>query len=356
MTPLVLLALLQEDFAPTWEKIATTIRAGYYARVARHDEMEARLAKYAPLAKAAGSRAEFESRVNAMIAEFHDSHFELFSDADQGYYTMTSLVEGDKAPALPNVGAWFAPSPDGYTVQMVLEGGEAARAGLRVGDLVERVDARPFTPVASLAASVGSDVTLHFRRAGKDSQASVKVGRAPAMRMFLDATLASRRTIERKGKRFGYIHLWTQGNDGFQKALTDAVAAARETDGFILDLRGGFGGYPYGYDAPFAKGAYEKPLVVIVDHGSRSAKEVLSYNLQKSGRATIVGERTAGAVLGTSPVRINAWSYLEVPMIDWRIGDVRLEGQGVVPDVSVRTGEDPIAKAVEILSVERIKV
>ena len=63
-----------------------------------------------------------------MIAEFKDSHFDFYSDEDQGYYLMDGF---SKDPAsMPEVGAWFKKTGDLYTVQMVLDGTQAQEVGL----------------------------------------------------------------------------------------------------------------------------------------------------------------------------------------------------------------------------------
>jgi carboxyl-terminal processing protease len=352
---LMALLLPKEDFAPVWDKVETSIRRGYYARETRHEEMERLLTKYAPAARAATSRAEFDTAVDSMIAEFHDSHFDFMTRDEQGYYMMDSLARGDQAEAMPQIGAWFRRAPDGYTVQMVLDGSAAEKAGLRPGDVVAAVDGQPFTPIASLRDSVGKIVRLAYVRGKEHSETQAAITQTTALKMFLDATLASAHTIDRSGKRIGYLHLWTQASPAFSKALSDALKDRfRDTDGFILDLRGGFGGRPEGFSEPFAKGAYDKPLAVVIDHGSRSAKELLSYQLQRSHRATLVGETTAGNVLGTRPLRINDWSYLEIPMMDIKVGGVRLEGKGVTPDVEVPSGIDPVERAAEILTATRV--
>ena len=356
MSPLVLFVLLREDFSPTWDRVASAIRTDYYARRTRHDEMERLLAKTAPLARSAPTRAAFASVVNAMIAAFGDSHFEFTTPRDQAYYLMDALAQGDKAATMPQIGAWFRKDADGYTVSMILDGSAAERAGLRVGDRVTRVDGKPFSPVDGFKGDVGRNARLTYRRDGREAEADVAVARTTALRMFLDATLASRRVVERGGKRFGVFHLWTQTTHDFEWALVGALVASRTLDGFVLDLRAGFGGHVEGFTEAFGKGEYEGPLVVVVDRGSRSAKEVLSYQLQRSGRATIVGETTAGDVLGASPRRIEDWAYLELPVEDVVVGGVRLEGRGVVPDVAVPPGEDPIDRAVGILARPRIRV
>ena len=344
--------LLREDFAPVWDKVAAAIRTGYYARDRRRAEMEALLAKTAPLARAALDRRAFEDAVNRMIAEFGDSHFELLSDEDQGYYLMDGLAKGAKALTMPQVGAWFRRAPDGYTVQMLLEGGAAERAGLRVGDLVTRVGGRPFTPVRALEDEIGKHPRLGYRREGQEAETAVDVTRSTVRAMFLGATLASRRTVERAGKRIVILHLWTQVGPEFEKALADALEEAKKADGFVLDLRGGFGGYVGEFVAPLR--AYGKPLAVVIDRGSRSAKELLSFTLQRERRATLVGERTAGNVLGTAPTRLTDWAYLEIPRVDYVVGGVRLEGNGVAPDVEVPKDKDPVERAIMIVSGTRV--
>lgn len=367
MAPLIALVLLSQtptDFAPVWDKVASSIRTRYYARDTRKVEMDALLAKYEPIAKAAKDREAFDAALGDMIAEFHDSHFDYLTEDEQGYYLMDGLLRRDKAATMPQIGAWFRKGADGYTVQMVLEGGEAARVGLRPGDLVTQVDGAPFTPVASLKGKEGNMATLTYRRGAQETTVSVKVVPTGALAMFLDASRTSTQVIERDGKKLGYFHLWTQANDDFRNALSAAVyGKLRDTDGFILDLRSGFGGRPEGFADPFfrpeatmewkssgmAKGVsqlfgYGRPLVVLTDRGSRSAKEILSFILKSSGRATLVGETTAGNVLGTSPYRVNDWSYLEIPMVDVTVDHERLEGKGVSPNVAVEPGFDNAGK------------
>jgi carboxyl-terminal processing protease len=342
------------SYSVAWDKVQSAIETRYYARGARKAEMERLLAKYGPRAKGATSDEGFEAAVNSMIGEFKDSHFELFTKDDQGFYLMDGLMHRSGAAPMPEVGAWFKKDGPGYQVRMVLDGGEAQKAGLRKGDIVTLVDGKPFTPVASIQDKVGQSVHLTVDRDGTMLPADVRVQKEGALEMFLDASRDSARIIDRNGKKIGYFHLWTQANDDFKNALSGAVyGKLKDTDAFILDLRDGFGGRPEGYADPFYRPeahiewktsptqgmtelfGYARPLVVLINDGSRSAKEVLSFIIKKSHRAVLVGSTTAGNVLGTFPMRVNDWSYLEIPMVDVVTDGVRLEGKGVSPDLPV---------------------
>jgi carboxyl-terminal processing protease len=362
-----------DDFKSLWDKVESSISMRYYDRVARKDEMAKLFEKYGKLARNAKSRGEFSDTVNAMIRDFGDSHFDFLTTEDQGFFTFKSLADPN-VPDSPHIGAWFKRTSDGYTVQMVLDGMPAESAGIRKGDLIVKIGGRPFTPISSLKDFVGKKADLTIRRNGETIQKSVDVRAAKGMNLFLEATRNSVRILEHEGKKIGYIHLWTMAGDDFRNALSNAVyGRLKDTDGFILDIRDGFGGRPEGFGDPFFRPeaslewrfgpsagmtqlfGYGRPLVVIINEGSRSAKEVFSHIIKKSRRGILVGTTTAGHVLGTTPLALEDWAMLEIPMVDVLADGVRIEGKGVSPDVEVKpefdeTGKDlHLAKALEVV-------
>lgn len=364
------------DFARAWTGIRNAIESRYYARTEQHDKMLTLLTKYEAKAKVAKDRPEFEKDVNDMISDFGDSHFGFFTKSDQGFYLMQSLVKKDSTE-MAHVGAWFKPEGGGYAIQMLLNGGSADGAGLRKGDVVTQIDGQPFTPVDSLMDKVGKKVTLSFTRAGKPMTAEVEVHKANGHDFFLNATKASEKIIDYNGKKYAYIHLWTMADEEEKSALAGSVIGMfRDTDGFILDIRDGFGGRPEGFGDPFFRPevklawqtplftqnelfGYQRPLVLLINKGSRSAKEVFSFIMKRSKRATLVGETTGGNVLGTFPSPVGDWGYLEIPMVDVKADGVRLEKVGVAPDVAVSkefddAGKDQyLAEALKILSKKK---
>ncbi|WP_459616437.1 trypsin-like peptidase domain-containing protein [Bordetella sp. 2513F-2] len=73
----------------------------------------------------------------------------------------------------------------GVVIAGVMRGGPAGRAGLRVGDIVQRVDDTPISDTTAMLALIaalppGEVVTLHVLRGGKPAQVRVTVGTRPA--------------------------------------------------------------------------------------------------------------------------------------------------------------------------------
>jgi C-terminal processing protease CtpA/Prc len=104
-------------------------------------------------------------------------------------------------------------------------------------------------------------------------------------------------------------------------------------------------------------------VVAVVDAQSGSAAEVLAYLLQMRKRGTLVGDRTAGAVMEARgyPHRVGtevvAFYYMQVTVADLVFADgTRLEGRGVIPDeivlpsgADLRAGRDPaLARAMTL--------
>ncbi|GAA0473497.1 hypothetical protein GCM10009096_13510 [Parasphingorhabdus litoris] len=86
-----------------------------------------------------------------------------------------------------------------------------------------------------------------------------------------------------------------------------------------------------------SKRLMDKPVYILTGSTSFSSAEWFSYTLQKLGRATLIGERTAGGAHPVTRVPIDDEFFLQTP-----IGEIRdpvdksdFEGQGVVPDHQV---------------------
>jgi len=328
-------------------------------------------ATYKPLANQAQSQAELAQVINQMLDELNTSHTHFYTPEDPAYYQLLGIfftlipetrqrLEDylpDGKPQYSGIGIFTVQQDDATFVRAVLDGSPAEAAGVLVGDRLLSVDGQPFHPINSFFGKAEQPVTLLVQRS-PDRQVELTV--TPRLfdgtEMFLDAMKASVQAIERDGKQIGYVHLWSYAGKQFHDALKAELfyGQLKGVDSFVLDLRDGWGGASASYlnlYAPYnlritgatrdrppvtSNSAWSKPVVMLVNEGSRSGKEILAYGFRKYGIGPVVGTKTAGAVVGGNLRVMDDGSILYLAYADIQVdGDVRLEGVGVKPDVEV---------------------
>ena len=303
------------------------------------------------------SKAEFEALINRMLGELHASHTAYVTDDDIEYFMLPSVLHQDmNGHQTEHIGIMGSQEGNEFVVAGVLEGGPAGRAGIQSGDRLVLADGQPFRSAGSFRGKEGSAVTVKFTRGRDPSVRSVSVTpvKQNILRAFLEATDKSVKVVTVNGKRLGYVHLWTMANEAFRAALERTVERRlHDTEGLILDLRDGYGGSPWNYGDVFFRpditweqqsrgfgaikrySGYGKPMVVLINQGTRSAKEFLSYEFKTTHRAKLVGTRTAGAFLGAGGFDVGKDGLLELPILGLKIDGKLLEHNGVAPDVAV---------------------
>jgi carboxyl-terminal processing protease len=81
-------------------------------------------------------------------------------------------------------------------------------------------------------------------------------------------------------------------------------------------------------------------VYLLIDGRSGSASEPLAHVLRATGRATLIGENTAGAMLSAPPHHVGDGWILVLPESDYFTEEgIRLEGRGVAPHISVRSAD-----------------
>jgi carboxyl-terminal processing protease len=154
-----------------------------------------------------------------------------------------------------------------------------------------------------------------------------------------------------------------------------ALRTMKDAPGVVIDLRGNRGGLLgliYGMGGlletrPVSFGVmrtragwhdllitpqpsgYRGPLVVLIDAETQSAGEIFAGGLQASGRAVVVGQRSAGATLPSAAKELPTGAILQYAFADFVAADGRvIEGSGVEPNVPARltrrqllAGRDP---------------
>jgi len=241
-------------------------------------------------------------------------------------------------------------------VQRVFPGGAGEAAGLLRGDRIVTVDGMPADPSLPLAARAGRAVRLEVQRAPQ--QPAIELRATPMLINPKQEWLAMQRTgsriVERDGARVGYHPMFSCAGAEHEAALRDALAGdLAGAEALVLDFRDGWGGCNANLVDVFSPvaptvtsagrggkrstmlGAWRKPVVLLVNAGSRSGKEVVAFVLKQHRLATLVGARTAGAVMTGRVFPLSDGSLLYLAVADVLVDGQRLEGVGVAPDIEV---------------------
>ncbi|MDQ6435994.1 S41 family peptidase [Mesorhizobium sp. LHD-90] len=318
---------------------------------------------------AKSSEARVDAAIETILASLQASHVGHFRPDTIDYFELADIfrfaIRDDRRRLFPpqgevtypgigmvarqRDGAWFASD--------VYDGSPAARAGILAGDEIMTIDGMPYREIASFEDKVGKAVEVKLRRSDGAEPISVKVQveRLRPLPMFERAIRDSARLIQHDGQKIGYVRLWTLAAPRSMEIVAEALAKGplKDANGLVLDLRGRWGGGSsdaaelfLGDTPPFrliqrdgedilANVRWNRPVIAIIDEGTRSGLEVFAYALKANG-IPLVGARSAGALLAGRAYLLPDDSLLEIAVSDAVIGDdVRLEGIGVQPDVSV---------------------
>lgn len=305
------------------------------------------------------STPRFVARTRQLLAQLHASHTGYFTADDPEYHALAAIFAGplhrDANATVVSIGVDV--TADGF-VRRAFAGGPAAAAGIRRGDRIVGVagDDGGFAPVASLRRRAGAPLRLLVqRRDAAPPQPVTVVPRAIAPpQEWLEAQQHSARIVDADGARIAVMAMFSGAGEAPLQCLRQAIAGEFATaDALVLDLRGGYGGCNADSVTLFDRtpavieqidrdgvqhrfdGQWRRPLVLLIDATVRSGKEVVARSLQRHHRATVVGERSAGAVLGGTPFALQDGSLLYLAVADVLVDGERLEGRGVEPDVAV---------------------
>ena len=333
-------------------------------------------ARHAGYAKSVEDDERFAALTNQILSDLKVSHTGYYTPADARYFGLKAIfAEGLKAGPVE----WDSPGADFTSenvVRVVFAGGPASKAGLRRGDKVLFADGKDFYPIKSFRGRVGSSVVLTVRRSPHTPTINFKVSptRINPKKEWLDAQRQGARLIARNGKTAAYVPMFSAAGEEYQDALQELFTGTlRDADALILDFRDGFGGAnpqfvnlfnrtpavlsgngrdgkPSSFDSQ-----WRKPLVVLINGGTTSGKEVVAYSIKKHRLGTLVGRRTAGAVVAGRCFFLSDQSLMYLAVRDVRVDGERLEGVGVAPDVEVADrliyadGADPqLDKAIDV--------
>jgi carboxyl-terminal processing protease len=299
----------------------------------------------------------------AMVASLNDPYSHYYDPSAYRSFLNQSN------PHLSGIGIDVLPDPHGLRVVDVFPRSPADRAGLKHNDLISKVGSVSLAGRSSAYASslikgrAGTRVMLTVLRGHTTMHVSI-------VRANLVVPVASGSIVTYKGIKIGDVRL-TAFTDGSGAELrTDVTKVVRQgAQALVLDLRENGGGLLQeavnvasifipdgtivstdGRSQPrqvyLAKGgaiAARIPMVVLVDHDTASAAEIVTGALQDRGRATVVGTRTYGKGVFQEIEPISNGGALDITVGEYFTpnghnlggGGVR-EGAGIQPNIYAR--------------------
>jgi carboxyl-terminal processing protease len=314
--------------------------------------------------------ALMQGAIRGMLEALEDQHTSYMPPEE--YRLISAVQDGE----LEGIGAVVEEAPEGgLRIVSPMPGSPAEAAGIMPGDRIIAVDGVDITGMSQAQAvnrvrgPAGSTVVLTIVREGHEDELEFSVTRARI-------TIAAVESEMLPGN-IGYIKI----NDfygGTTRQLRDQLRSLQSqgAQGLIVDVRGNPGGYlntaievasqfvPGGtlimreqfgdgreitYDAQRGGLATDIPLVLLIDHGSASASEILAGAIQDIGRGTLIGETTYGK--GT----VQTWRELRgdngavrVTIARWLTPEGRnIAEQGIAPDIAIERTPDDVAAGLD---------
>lgn len=270
---------------------------------------------------------------------------EVFNETQGIYYGIGAYVELDAVT--------------GYVkVSKVIPNTPAEEAGLQSDDIFYMVEGEDLAGldttqvVARIKGEEGTSVHLTMVRDGKPYEVDVT-------RRKIESPTVEHRMLE---DGMGYVQI-TEFDEVTVSQFKEALKSIEDSDakGMILDLRANPGGSLYSVleiaDMLLEKGlilytedkdgereeyysdakcVWDKPIVLLVDHNSASASEVLSGALKDYGKAKLVGTTTFGKGIVQTIKMLEDGSAVKLTISAYFTpSGQNIHGTGIEPDVVV---------------------
>jgi carboxyl-terminal processing protease len=402
----------RESFEIVWQ----TVDKSFYDPNFNGVDWKAVHDRYAPRVALANSDHELYALLQLMVNELHQSHFWIIPpeaipkllpkhDGDEDKDADETDANGDKTePETPldrikqrlterlstGIGIDLRVIDGSVLISRVEPGSPAARAGLRPGFAISKVDGKPLSeviaqiqkdpvfhdiikpeiPLVLVANYINGDLRnsvlltysdarnlrrqVRITRERLKGEMSSPIGNLPPMYTEFEA--------KRLAGGLGYIR-FNAFVPSQMKKVCAALRGMHEARGIIIDLRGnqggllgmigGLGGLVSEYTTVLGsmkmrtgqspvlvtpqRSPYTGPLAILVDGSTQSAAEIFAAGMQETHRAVVIGDVSAGNTLPSGILKLPTGALFQYAFGNYQSPDgIFLEGRGVIPNWIVK--------------------
>lgn len=302
-----------------------------------------------------------DGAVEGMISSVGDT-FTSYSDTDS-----TSSFDETINGSYEGIGCTVATLEDGtISVIDMFENSPSYKAGLKVGDIILKVDGESYegknsNDISNYIKNSGkSKIVLTVKRNNEEKDISINLSK-------VEIPHVSGKVIEQDNKKIGYIKISLFASNSYKQFKNKLDELEKSNiDDLIIDVRDNSGGYLSSvtdicnlfldkgkviYQLEDSKGKVKKKdttkekrkydIVVLINGGSASASEILASAIKESYGGDIVGTNSYGKGTVQQTKKLLDGSMIKYTTQKWLTPDGNsINGVGVTPTKVVELNEE----------------
>lgn len=302
-----------------------------------------------------------DGAVEGMISSVGDT-FTSYSDTDS-----TSSFDETINGSYEGIGCTVATLEDGtISVIDMFENSPSYKAGLKVGDIILKVDGESYegknsNDISNYIKNSGkSKIVLTVKRDNEEKDISINLSK-------VEIPHVSGKVIEQDSKKIGYIKISLFASNSYKQFKNKLDELEKSNiDDLIIDVRDNSGGYLSSvtdicnlfldkgkviYQLEDSKGKVKKKdttkekrkydIVVLINDGSASASEILASAIKESYGGDIVGTNSYGKGTVQQTKKLLDGSMIKYTTQKWLTPDGNsINGVGVTPTKVVELNEE----------------